>query len=636
MANFPITIEIPNYGSFSSTYSWYVRWYQYPTNTSTITSSATITFGKPKGIRGDNYIVPVSINNIDNISRLNNSGYNGIAPTFTYTTTPTITLTSSDGTKSIVLYNSSVSNTVAAAQRLTTSTGSVIHNNTVDVEIPASMFDESLVHNISISNVVLINDTSATSTFNGSGTISFESSTTYQLYIDWLDEVNEFETRPETLNLNVYLNNEIIGEFVIDSSSLTEENTWSTPFHKLNSEQINGMYFKNTNSLDYNITTLIDLTNKIIRITSTLEMEEIVLEPNLKDNNNVHSTRNDYNSTVRIGNKQYSFSNGKGKKKFPKRDSSGNENSYNIHNFMPGYIDEGDGVLRKTFKMRIGNGVKPDLSIKNSKIKKIYLGDAVLESEEVESPANYICLFENESKVPIEFFYRKTIGEGRESEATGNMTNGQLTISLQNQSQGAFQTTEKIKLRDYSLAIASLISSTTGYASIGFYEKLESNSYESGFSSFERNTEYIGCKEVDCSINEVKEGAILSFNINSRKSLYPTLVFKYSNISGTFSCSFNNWYLFKYDDYSQLCRLAKVNPPDRLSRLLQNSEKMTAIFNSEEAVKWMVENCTGDFMANITLSATYKTYIDNSPHKTTILNNKHWSKFYNEDTILKR
>lgn len=84
-------------------------------------------------------------------------------------------------------------------------------------------------------------------------------------------------------------------------------------------------------------------------------------------------------------------------------------------------------------------------------------------------------------------------------------------------------------------------------------------------------------------------------------------------------------FLTKYDNWQILAEKANI-AATIINHILTESEKLLA---NEEAVNYMLHNCTGDFMASAILSETFLTALENSPYKTKIYANMHWAKFLN-------
>lgn len=159
---YPYNPGSTQYGTMSSIYTWYVQYYQYPTNTSTIYSyfayqlnSATIVSG---GVQ-----MSITIYNQDAINRQGTTGYT--APTFTYKSLPTITLYNMTLGTSISVYNAEISTTVAASGNGTVTTGSITHSTTLNILVPMTWFDSAnSTWRFNVSELVTIVDTAVTQT----------------------------------------------------------------------------------------------------------------------------------------------------------------------------------------------------------------------------------------------------------------------------------------------------------------------------------------------------------------------------------------------------------------------------------------------------------------------------------------
>lgn len=161
-AFYPYSIGSAPYGTLSSVYSWYVQWYQYPTNTSTITTTGNITLNSAT-IVSEGVQLSLTIYDIANISRAGTSGYT--APTFTYKSKPTINVRNVNLATNILAYNTELSTDVAAGGSGDTITGSIVHSQTLNVTVPLSwFFTENNTWKFTISNLLTIVNTSVTQT----------------------------------------------------------------------------------------------------------------------------------------------------------------------------------------------------------------------------------------------------------------------------------------------------------------------------------------------------------------------------------------------------------------------------------------------------------------------------------------
>lgn len=92
---------------------------------------------------------------------------------------------------------------------------------------------------------------------------------------------------------------------------------------------------------------------------------------------------------------------------------------------------------------------------------------------------------------------------------------------------------------------------------------------------------------------------------------------------GTVNIHIYEMFLTKADDWQTLANLAGITA-NSIDDILTNS---TTLLSNEEAIKFMIKQCTGDFMASAIQSETFLTALNNSSYKTKIYANKHWSKF---------
>lgn len=96
--------------------------------------------------------------------------------------------------------------------------------------------------------------------------------------------------------------------------------------------------------------------------------------------------------------------------------------------------------------------------------------------------------------------------------------------------------------------------------------------------------------------------------------------------SSVFACA-----ILKQDNWQELCTIAGLNSSDYTdeAELCANSTAIQTLLSNEEAVEFMIYNCTGEFMAKAITSDTFLTVLNNSEYKTKIYANEHWAKFLN-------
>ena len=99
--------------------------------------------------------------------------------------------------------------------------------------------------------------------------------------------------------------------------------------------------------------------------------------------------------------------------------------------------------------------------------------------------------------------------------------------------------------------------------------------------------------------------------------------FANSNSNATYINLYEVW-LTKEDDYATLASKAGVSASS-IDDLLNNNS--STILNNKNSVKYMIYNCTGDFMAKAITNSTFISAYKNSPYKSVIDANDHWAKF---------
>ena len=123
-------------------------------------------------------------------------------------------------------------------------------------------------------------------------------------------------------------------------------------------------------------------------------------------------------------------------------------------------------------------------------------------------------------------------------------------------------------------------------------------------------------------VSRTDEKVFVNQNINLTGSYY----FGYWSSRYSGSSFYSNFYaglLYKEDDWQTLAGIAGITAGS-IDDILTNS---SVLLSNEEAVKFMVYNCTGDFMVSAIQSSTFLTALNNSEYKTKIYANEHWSKF---------
>ena len=159
----PYTTDSSIYGStLSNTYQWYVRYYQYPTVTDTMNSSAYVQINSfvPNG---EVVKTTITIYSKNNITRQSTNGYT--PDTFTFQSQPTIKLNNITLNESILLYNASLTKDVAGNSTGTQTTGSIVHTTSLTIDIPRKWFiSNNSQWTFTISDILTIVNTGTTIT----------------------------------------------------------------------------------------------------------------------------------------------------------------------------------------------------------------------------------------------------------------------------------------------------------------------------------------------------------------------------------------------------------------------------------------------------------------------------------------
>lgn len=83
--------------------------------------------------------------------------------------------------------------------------------------------------------------------------------------------------------------------------------------------------------------------------------------------------------------------------------------------------------------------------------------------------------------------------------------------------------------------------------------------------------------------------------------------------------------LFKSDDWQTLADIVGIEATS-IDDILTNS---TVVLANQNAVNFMIKQCTGDFMAKAIQSETFLSALENSSFKSLVYANEHWAKFLN-------
>lgn len=178
-----------------------------------------------------------------------------------------------------------------------------------------------------------------------------------------------------------------------------------------------------------------------------------------------------------------------------------------------------------------------------------------------------------------------------------------------------FGTANKISLDDYSLLGFVNIANDTGGEGKGIFKTFIPN--KSDMKSGRVLNGYLG---------ENANKTLVTESVADITGSYYLAMWAPSSSGYTRSGYIYNIFLTKPDDINTLCDKAGVGETD-LATLLTDTASLTAIFNSEDAVNFMVAQCTGDFMVGVLNSESAVALLKASPYINTVVGNPHWAKF---------
>ena len=245
-------------------------------------------------------------------------------------------------------------------------------------------------------------------------------------------------------------------------------------------------------------------------------------------------------------------------------------------------------------------------------------------------------------KAPSEQIINYTMLYDNGDECT-DITGGWTIISDTNGS--VTKNTSNIYLKSYrAMAHTKLKINLAEYRSFGMF-----NTYMRGRTTTAYNSQYViysPSGEYENGTNSAvfkefaKAGWGTSYSLNRTNNCANSA--GYSNLYNTFSVDTENYIgiisddsakqafiqmtnftLFKEDDWQTLASIAGITASS-IDALLANS---TNLLSNEDAVEFMIYNCTGTFMAKAIQSSTFLTALNNSSYNTTIQANEHWNKF---------
>jgi len=85
--------------------------------------------------------------------------------------------------------------------------------------------------------------------------------------------------------------------------------------------------------------------------------------------------------------------------------------------------------------------------------------------------------------------------------------------------------------------------------------------------------------------------------------------------------------LYKEDNWGKLCSMLGVAQPENVSLFFNDKALVESLLDNSYAVFYMINQCTGNFMAAAIQSETFLTALEASPYKDLVYANEHWAKF---------
>lgn len=213
---------------------------------------------------------------------------------------------------------------------------------------------------------------------------------------------------------------------------------------------------------------------------------------------------------------------------------------------------------------------------------------------------------------------------------TYNRDHALLANTGSNLDNSAFMVNNLIDLTDYKLLSGIALVNTSKYVSSAIAVrniKGYGNAGLSGSTGISTSTNRTTISQ-DQNAEFIGEKFAFDSDISSLNSGYPYFAnFCESNSKSTLKIY--SMFLVKEDNWQELCTLAGLTSSDYTDEatLCADSTAISTILNNEEAVKYMIYNCTGTFMLEFINSSVALAELNLSSYKTLIYGNEVWLKF---------
>ena len=202
-------------------------------------------------------------------------------------------------------------------------------------------------------------------------------------------------------------------------------------------------------------------------------------------------------------------------------------------------------------------------------------------------------------------------------------------------SYGGFGTTNAFNFSKYSCIYAKLRTTTVGFETETYLATFRPEHHKIDVADATKSVTFTETSDWQTPYNKVTVENEPNFLVNISDLTYTTEEREicigvkgsssaYTPHGGQIGVKMFALYLFKRDNWRTLARIAGLTPTT-MAALIQNASTILA---NEDAVDYMITKCTGDFMINALMNSTFKTALDSSTYKATILANDFWGKFY--------
>lgn len=256
----------------------------------------------------------------------------------------------------------------------------------------------------------------------------------------------------------------------------------------------------------------------------------------------------------------------------------------------------------------------------NITTKNVLVDMALVYEIEMGYEPSYIKLFDDGNFADYTATYKyRAYGSSYYSNVSYSVSSSGISIAAKSTGQSGYQIDQGIDFTDYSIMTARVVS-VSGSCLVGLYNPVTSGLGSSTYTFKLSNGSAIEHSRTTTGVFILDIGEIVG-------TWYPAVSRYSGNSDSVTRAVFDDWYIFKFDDLQTLCSIVGIDAPSKASTLVADTEAVNYILSNSDAVRYMVNNCTGDFMACAVHSTTFLSVLDASPYKSVVFANEHWSKF---------